>query len=179
MSKPGPFSKRSVKILYGKRRAKVNWFGADMNFIGVRFFLPRNLHKVLLAYRATKGVPIARLVSIALYHELNKDNAFDFDMTPKSEFDAEKYTPQGALIYKFLTDNKGGMAKDLLLMSGSLIGISDLDGMIHGLRELVEINLVEEVFSVGGSDIPWVQIKNFVKEGEIYAVRRTISHGTK
>lgn len=179
MSKPGPFSKRSVKILYGKRRAKVNWFGADLNFIGVRFFLPRNLHKVLLAYRATRGIPIARLVSIALYHELQKPDAFSFDMTAKTEFEAEKYTSQGALIYKFLTDNKGGMAKDLLLMSGGLIGIPDLDGMIHGLRELVEINLVEEVFSVGGSDIPWVQIKNFVKEGEIYAVRRTISHGTK
>ena len=55
MAKPGPFSKRSVKILYGKRRAKVNWFGADLNFIGVRFFLPRNLHKVLLAYRELAG----------------------------------------------------------------------------------------------------------------------------
>lgn len=174
MSKHAPFSKRSVKILYGKRRAKVNWFGADLNFIGVRFFLPRNLHKVLLAYRATKGVPIARLVSIALYHELNKDNAFDFDMTAKTEFEASKYTHQGSLIYKFLADNKGGMAKDLLLMSGSLIGVPDLDGMIHGLRELVEINLVEEVLSVGGSDIPWVQIKNFVKEGEIYEVRRRV-----
>lgn len=174
MSKHAPFSKRSVKILYGKRRAKVNWFGADLNFIGVRFFLPRNLHRVLLAYRATKGIPIARLVSIALYHELNKDNAFDFDMTAKTEFEASKYTHQGSLIYKFLADNKGGMAKDLLLMSGSLIGVPDLDGMIHGLRELVEINLVEEVLSVGGSDIPWVQIKNFVKEGEIYEVRRRV-----
>jgi len=174
MAKPGPFSKRSVKILYGKRRAKVNWFGADLNFIGVRFFLPRNLHKVLLAYRATRGIPIARLVSIALYHELQKDDAFAFDMVAKTEFEASKYTHQGSLIYKFLTDNKGGMAKDLLLMSGSLIGIPDLDGMIHGLRELVEINLVEEIVSVGGSDIPWVQIKNFVKEGDIYEIKRRV-----
>lgn len=174
MVKPGPFNRHQVKILYGKRRAKVNWFGADMNFIGVRFFLPRNLHRVLLAYRATRGIPIARLVAIALYHELNKSNAFDFNMTASSPFEPDKYTPQGALIYKFLTDNKGGMAKDLLLMSGSLIGISDLDGMIHGLQELVEIGLVEEVFSVGGSDIPWVQIKHFVKEGEVYDVRRRV-----
>ena len=95
-------------------------------------------------------------------------------MTAKSEFEAGKYTHQGSLIYKFLADNKGGMAKGLLLMSGSLIGIPDLDGMIHGLRELVEINLVEEIFSVGGSDIPWVQIKNFVKEGDVYEVRRRV-----
>ena len=175
MSRPAPFSKRSVKILYGKRRARVNWFGADMNFIGVRFFLPRNLHKVLLAYRATRGVPIARLVAIAIYHELQKDDAFAFDMTAKTDFEPSKYTAQGALIYKFLTDNKGGMAKDLLLMSGSLIGIPDLDGMIHGLRELVEINLVEEIVSVGGSDIPWVQIKNYVREGDVYEVRRSMS----
>ena len=49
---------------------KLTGFGADMNFYRGKAFLARNLHKVLLAYRATRGIPIARLVSIALYHEL-------------------------------------------------------------------------------------------------------------
>lgn len=175
MPKDRPFNKRQVKILYGKRKARVNWFGADLNFIGIRFFLPRNLHKLLMAYRATKGIPIARLVAIAIYHEVSKAEPFKFDMTASTEFEASKYTHQGSLIYKFLADNKGGMAKDLLLMSRGMIGIPDLDGMIHGLRELVELDLVEEVTSLGGSDIPWVQIKNFVRDGDVYEIRRTVT----
>jgi hypothetical protein len=172
MAKTSPFNKRQVSIIYGKRRARVNWFGSDANFIGIRFFLPRNLNALLAAYRTAKAIPIARLVSIALYHELQKPDPFQFDMTPKTEFEANKYTNQGAIIYKFLSDNKGGMAKDLLLMSGSLIGIPDMDGMLHGIRELVEIGLLEEVVSIGGSIIPWVQIKQFIKPDDVYQVRR-------
>lgn len=175
MGAPRPFNKRQVQILYGKRRARVNWFGADANFIGIRFFLPRNLHKVLQAYRATKGVPIARLVAIAIYHEISKAEPFKFDMSASSEFEAGKYTTQAGLIYKFLADNKGGMAKDLLLMSRGLVGISDPDTMIHALRELLELELIEEIVSLGGSDIPWVQIKHFVREGDIYEIRRTVT----
>lgn len=167
-----PFSRNRIGIIYGKRRARTNWFGSDANFIGVRFFLPRNLYGVLAAFRSTKGIPIARLVAIALYHELAKPDPFNFDMTPKSEFESGKFTPQGSLIYKFLADNKGGMAKDLLLMSGSLIGIPDMDGMLHGIKELVEIGLLEEIDSVGGSVIPWVQIKQFIKPDDVYQVRR-------
>lgn len=175
MPKDRPFNNRQVKILYGKRKARVNWFGADLNFIGIRFFLPRNLHKLLMAYRATKGVPIARLVAIAIYHEVSKAEPFKFDMTASTEFEPGKYTTQGSLIYKFLADNKGGMAKDLLLMSRGMVGIVDPDAMIHGLRELVELDLVEEITSLGGSDIPWVQIKNFVRDGDVYEIRRTVT----
>lgn len=175
MPKDLPFNKRQVKILYGKRKARVNWFGADLNFIGIRFFLPRNLHKLLMAYRATKGVPIARLVAIAIYHEVSKAEPFKFDMTASTPFEPGKYTTQGSLIYKFLADNKGGMAKDLLLMSRGMIGIPDLDGMIHGLRELLDLELIEEITSLGGSDIPWVQIKNFVRDGDVYEIRRTVT----
>lgn len=174
MARNDPFNHRQVRILYGKRRARTNWFGSDANFIGIRFFLPRNLHKVLQAYRATKGVPIARLVAIAIYHEISKPDPFRFDMVATSEFEPGKYTTQASLIYKFLADNKGGMAKDLLVMARSLIGIPDSDSMLHAVRELLELDLIEEIVSLGGSDIPWVQIKNFVRDGDIYAINRVI-----
>lgn len=168
-----PFTKRHVGIIYGKKRARKTWFGGDLNFMGVRFFLPRSLYNSLTAFRAVKGVPIARLVAIAVFNEMTRIDAFKLTMLASTVYEPGKYSREAAEIFKFLTDNKGGMAKDLLVMSRAHIGITDENAFLHGITELVETGLVEEILSISGSDTPWVQIKNF-SEGQVYDIKRRL-----
>lgn len=179
MSRIKPFGKRTVGILYGKKKARKSFFGSDHNFIGVRFFLPNLVFKMLQAFRATKGIPIARLVAIAVFNEIYRPNAFYLKQVADTPYEPGKYGNEAALIYRFLNDNKGGMAKDLLIMSRVHIGIVSEDGFLHGLTELLETGLIQEVQHVEGSDMPWVQIKNFSQETSDYAVRRTLSNESK
>lgn len=127
-----------------------------------------------MAFRAAKGIPIARLVAIAIHNEMMRDDAFKLKIAADTRFIPGKYTNEAAIIYRFLNDNKGGMAKDLLIMSRKHIGVMDEEGFLHGITELVETGLVEEVFNIEGSEMSWVQIKNF-KETEDYEIKRTIT----
>jgi len=156
-----PFSKGASRVLYGRRKPRKTWFGSDSNFIGLRVFLPRNIHKMLMAFRSVKGIPIARLVAIAIYNEMRRDNPFYLNIKATTPFEPHKYQNEASVIYRFLQDNKGGMAKDLLLISKDLLGLHDEDTFLHGITELLETELVEEIEGYGGSDIPWIQVKIF------------------
>lgn len=154
------FSKMSKKLLYGKRR-NANVFGSDRNFIGVKFFLPRAVYKLLIAFRSVKGIPIARLVAIAVYNEIRKPDPFYLKTEADTPFEPNKHANGAAKIFRYLQDNKGGMAKDLLLMCKDALDMHDEDTFLHSLQELLNTGMAEEVFGLGGSSMPWIQVKHY------------------
>lgn len=159
-------SNKQVKrksILYGRRR-RGNKTYEDRNFIGMKVYLPRDLHTMLMAYRASKGIPITRLITIAVYNEMRRDKSFYLRLQPETEFKAGKYTNEATVLMRFLKENHGGMAKDLLILSRHLIGIDDEDAILHAITELKDLGLVEEVENLAGSLIPWVQLKHYKQE---------------
>lgn len=174
MSLKKEFSSKRVSIIYGKRRARSNYFGSDLNFIGIKFFLPRLLFSLLQAFKAARGIPMARLVAIAVFNEMRREDAFKLKLKAETPYKHGTYTTEAATIYKFLSDNFGGMAKDLLYMSHTHLGIIDDERFLHGITDLVESGLCEEIHHVEGSDATWIQIKNF-KTKEPFGIKRILS----
>ena len=59
--------------------------------------------------------------------------------------------------------NGGGMALDLLVLSREMLGIKGEDTLLHAVRELRELDLIEEIVTTQWAKVPWLQIRRFQK----------------
>ena len=156
--------RRRVGIRYGKPRMGKT-FDKGSHFYGMKVYVPNSLYTMLQAFRAARGIPIARLIAIAVYNELKRDKPFDLKLKPTTDFIPGRYEKESGLIYKFLTANGGGMALDLLVLSRDMLGIPEEDHVLHGVRELLDLDIVEEISTTTFARCPWIQIKRFKQEG--------------
>ena len=154
--------KTRVGIRYGKPRMGKR-FEDDPHFFGMKIYVPKTLHTVMQNFRTVRGIPIARMITIAIFNELKRDKPFDLKLKPDTPFIPGKYAEQGSLVFKFLVANGGGMALDLLVLSREMLGIKDEDTLLHAVRELRELDLIEEIVTTQWAKVPWLQIRRFQK----------------
>lgn len=152
--------RRRVGIRYGKRRMGRK-FEEDAYFFGMKIYVPKTLHTIMQAFRVARGIPIARLITIAIYNELKRDKPFDLKLKPDTAFIPGKYSEQASTVFKFLQLNGGGMALDLLVLSREMIDIQDENTILHAVRELKELDLIEEISTTEFAKVPWVQIRRY------------------
>lgn len=90
------------------------------------------------------GVPVSRLVAIALEHELEREKPFEYDVTlPADEYVEFAYADDAGKILNYLRGDSQGFGLDMLCLLRHDIGIPDKTTFLLAFRELLSKDLLE------------------------------------
>lgn len=129
---------------YKKRLPKT---AVDDPFSKITLFTPKSIDKLLRDQSLINDLPMSRLTLIALDYAFQNPEIFDLDLElPTTEFKANQYNDQAVKIYEFLKKFPQGTGIDTLWLFRREIGIVDKFLFLSGYRELINTNLVEEIY---------------------------------
>jgi post-segregation antitoxin (ccd killing protein) len=104
-------------------------------------------HKRLEEEARKKGLPLSRLVAIAIDRELERPDAFKFDMNlPTIEYveDGFEYADEAGKILHYLRTQKEGLSLDLLLILRHDIGVPDREIFLAAFKVCIDKDFVEK-----------------------------------
>lgn len=109
------------------------------------YTMPRALYNRLKEHAERLELPITRLISYAIYNELEVENPFNFDMTmPNEPYVEGEYVIEASRLLdliKEMPDNKG-LGLDQLVMAKEAARIYDKKTLLLAYRELIEVEMV-------------------------------------
>lgn len=119
----------------------------DDPFEKITFFAPKSLTKLLRHTSIQKDIPMSKLVSIAIDHEMERLDGFDqLLVKAQSEFKKNDYAQEAVRIFEFLKKFPGGTGIDTLWLFRREFGIKDKEIFMLAYRELIYSEMVEEFY---------------------------------
>lgn len=94
------------------------------------------------------GIPIARLMAIAIDNEFETANPFSYELPDisKTDYIEEQYFKESVKIHSYLLHNWiGGIGYEQLLICRADFGISDKTTVLLAVRELLKKEMLEEI----------------------------------
>ncbi len=138
MSERGAYARRSFR-----ERPEDNVYDSTTSY------LPKSLTKILKDASDKYGLPVSRLVAIAIDNEQECQDPFAYDVScPDVPYVENEYATEAGKIYDFLKKVKTGMGIDTLVTFRRDIGVPDKKRLLLGLRELLKVEMAEEYFNM-------------------------------
>lgn len=135
-----PHKKKYKEYTYGVREKDA--------FTEVHAYLPSNIHKVIKETAEREGLPMGRIVSMALYKLMvldNKDPMIDLSIPKELPYRDGEWKDEALCVYRFMSKVEGGMSLDLLVLCSDQMGLTDI-GVKLGVRELLKKHMIEEYY---------------------------------
>jgi hypothetical protein len=106
--------------------------------------LPKFVNQTMRDIALEKGLPISRLVQIAIDNELVTATPFEFDCSwPESEFIENAYIEEATRVELLLKRFPWGIGLDALTLLRHDVGVQDKERFIYGVRELFQMGKIE------------------------------------
>jgi hypothetical protein len=119
-------------------------------FTAVRAYLPNKTEKMLRHHAQHLGIPMSRLVAIALDNELDTKNPFNYPCNnPKTVYKEYNYAGEAGRILDFLRHFPKGTTRVTLMLCRRDMDIPDRTLFLEALRELLHTDMVEEFTYTG------------------------------
>ena len=110
-----------------------------------QIYISPTTRAILKSKSSELGIPLSRLVAIAIDNELDSKSPFNYPcQLPESPYIEDAFLNESHEIYKWLDKFKHGIGRDTLMLCRRDIGILSRSDLLHGLRELIQQNLIEE-----------------------------------
>lgn len=111
-------------------------------FVEVTALIPRPLYNKLKANSIEKEIPQSRLLTMALFNELETGDPFNFIIPfPEEEYIEGKYAAESEKLMGLINQFNKGVGLDMLIMSKDGIGFTT-DQIMSAYRELVETDQI-------------------------------------
>lgn len=122
------------------------WRNADNAFQHVKLYMSKATYEMLRIRSNAKGIPISKLVQVAIDNELDAPAPFSFlcEM-PTQTFIENAYIDEAQKLAKYLIKFPSGTGRDQLMLMRRDIGIPNKETFMLAYRELLEANVIEEV----------------------------------
>lgn len=120
----------------------------DDFFIDITLTMPRSMYKKVSVIAHDKDMPVSRLMSYAVYNELETETPFNFDLSmPKEDFVEKQYFKQAEKLLALITSfpQFRGTGLDMLVMGRDFIGINSKEELMLAYRELLNAELIQIV----------------------------------
>ncbi len=115
-------------------------------FGSVTAFLPKGTLAILKELSRTTGLPMSKLVSIAIDNELDSPAPFNYPcLLPSTVFVPGAYVEECQLITRYLMRFPSGCGREQLMLSRRDIGIPNRETLMMAYRELLDFGLIKEV----------------------------------
>ncbi len=90
------------------------------------------------------GLPVSRLIAIAIEHEFEREKPFEYDMRlPKEEMIEMSYPDEGYRIIEYMK-KFSGISQDLMVILRHDMGISDRATFLLALRDCIDKKFLVE-----------------------------------
>lgn len=119
----------------------------DDPFMCLRVYVPVKTGELLAKTSSESGVPISRLCAIAIDNELDVEEPFHYPTELPEEYQEYAHADEAGKIMRYLQRFPLGTGRDTLMLCRRDIGIKTREGVMAGLRELLETGVVEEFYS--------------------------------
>lgn len=120
-------------------------FNNESPFDILKVYLPQSLIKEIKRLAQEQYLPVSRLILYAIDNEMGRDKPFEYDSKlPTDPYVLHAYTEEAQQIYRYMYKFPTGLSRDQLLACRRDVGIESKDALLHGLRELLTIGLLEE-----------------------------------
>ncbi len=118
----------------------------DLKFQTVTVFFPRSVFKVLTERAEEMGLPVGRLIAIAVDNELDAPVPFNYPcQLPITTYIEHAYVEEAQKIVNYLNTMPNGMGREMLMLARRDIGIPNRDTLMAAYRELLQCGVIEEV----------------------------------
>lgn len=108
-------------------------------------YIPRNTHAILRALSLERGLPVSRLIAIAIDNELDQEIPFSYPVDLPDTYTEYLYAKECAALLTALQKAPAGVGRDMLVLARRDLGIADRDVLLTCLRELYDKGLAEEI----------------------------------
>ena len=108
-------------------------------------FIPKNTCAILREKSIELGLPISRLIAIAIDNELDQPEPFNYPVDLPDTYTEYLYAKECASILKCLQKAPTGLGRDMLVLARRDLGIADRAVLLVCLRELYDKGLAEEI----------------------------------
>lgn len=148
----------------------------DLAYESVRVYLPVSLSKRLKEISRMKGMPMSRLLAIAMDNELDQEEPFRYVCDiPDDDYVEYEHAHAAGKLLEWLLKMPTGAGVDMMLLARRDIGIFSRESVLRGLRELIEKKMVEAIrpsrakFGFFHEDyIYWRAIDNGIKRKKMF-----------
>ncbi len=122
-------------------------FNADQNpFEAMNVFFPKSIKTVLKEASTAMGLPMSKLVAIAVDNELDSPVPFAYNcLLPSSVFVPHAFVEESAKIVQYLMKFPSGTGRDQLMLCRRDMGIPSKETFMYAYRELLTVGMIEEV----------------------------------
>lgn len=112
----------------------------------LKAFVPKSMEKILREKSKALGLPMSRLIAIALDNELDSPDPFNYPtQMPSSEFVEHAYTEEAQKLIRFLGKFKYGTGRDSIMLCRRDFGVVNRETVMLAYREAMEAGFIEEV----------------------------------
>lgn len=109
-------------------------------------FLPKGTAEILRSKSAETGLPMSKLISIAIDNELDSPAPFNYPcLLPSSIFIPGAFVEECARIVQYLMRFPSGCGREQLMLSRRDFGVPNRDTLMYAYRELLEMGIIKEV----------------------------------
>jgi hypothetical protein len=139
------------KRFYSKQPKSLNQDDMDP-FVRVDAYIPKSIYLILRQQSRLKGLPISRLINVAVDNELDAPEPFFYQTElpdPAPAYHEYQYAEEAQSILEYLSKIPKGTGLDLLMLARRDMGITDKEKFLLGFRELKMKNLVEAIEPIG------------------------------
>lgn len=110
---------------------------------GLKTNISQHYRKALMVILEERKITLSRLVAIAIEHEFERPNAFEYDCSlPDDNYVEYAYVDEAGKILKYMS-NSPSMSLDLMCLVRHDMGIPDRDTFLLAFRECVEKGFLE------------------------------------
>lgn len=127
-----------------KAKSKTRSDGTEQLFVRTSVFLPVTTLAILRDHSRARGLPMARLIAMAVDNELDMVPPFNYPCDlPTSDYQVHLHAREAGLIMNYLAKFKKGASLDQLMLARRDIGIENRSQFLFAMRELIETGMVE------------------------------------
>lgn len=131
-----------MKPLYRKNKNNVS-----NPFVQQQVYLPKSTARLLKEHSRRLGLPLSRLICIAIDNELDCERPFNY---PSPDVDGEAYVEymyahEAGRLMEFLATIPTGTGEDMLLIARRDFGLEDRRLVMLAIRELIMTGMAERV----------------------------------
>lgn len=158
----------------------------ELEFEAIKAYIPPMIHAKLKDASRLQGLPMSRLMAIALDNEFDQEMPFHYPTDLLDEpYEEYAYVNEANKILDYLCKFRNGIGRDALLLSRRDLGIEKREDILRGLRELYEKDMIEDVvprrtrFTFWLNSYRVVRVKDVIFEERKPKKMKRIDHNIK
>ena len=138
----------------------------------IKAYVPPMLHARLRDQSRLLGLPMSRLVAIALDNEFDQAEPFNYNTELPDNADDYAYVTESDKMLTYICRYPNGIGRDHLCLARYEFGVNDRSVVLAALKSLLDTGMVEEVEPTRTKFKFWISTYRLIRAKDIHRKER-------